>query len=221
MDLLDRLVAAYSGAADPANAAPMRKYMRDRYPFLGIQSTRRRELDRTVRAGQPPPTGDDLRAVALACWELPEREYRYFACDHLRRYARVLTPGFLPTARYLIVTDSWWDTVDTLAAHTVGPIVAHHPETVATMDDWIAGDHLWLARTAMLHQLTYKEKTDPDRLFRYARRLAGNPDFFARKAVGWALRQYAWTDPDAVRGFLAAHELSPLSMREAGKNLRR
>ena len=88
MDLLDRLVAAYSGAADPANAAPMRKYLRDRYPFLGIQSTRRRELDRTVRAGQPPPTGDDLRAVALACWELPEREYRYFACDHLRRYAR-------------------------------------------------------------------------------------------------------------------------------------
>jgi 3-methyladenine DNA glycosylase AlkD len=89
------------------------------------------------------------------------------------------------------------------------------------MDSWLAGDNLWLTRTALLHQLRYKERTDTDRLFRYCLARAGHRDFFIRKAIGWALRQYAWTDPEPVREFVAAHRdvLSPLSVREALKNL--
>jgi len=219
--VLSRLVGTYAPAADPARAAPMRAYMRDQFPFLGIPTTARRTLSRTVLAGLPRPTEDDLRTVALGCWELPEREYQYFACDWLRRHAKVLTPGFLPTARVLITTKSWWDTVDALAAHVVGPIVAGHPAAVSTMDEWAAGDHLWLARTAVLHQLAYRERTDPDRLFAYCRGLAGNRDFFARKAIGWALREYSRTDPAAVRAFVQANAgtLSGLSIREATRNL--
>src|SRR2546429_9509412 len=95
----DRLVRVYGAAADPARAAPMRAYMRDQFPFLGIPMTARRVLTRTVLTGLPKPTEDDLRAVALACWELPEREYQDFACDWLLRPAGALTPGSLPTAR--------------------------------------------------------------------------------------------------------------------------
>jgi 3-methyladenine DNA glycosylase AlkD len=218
--VLDRLTAIYGAARDPTAAAPMQAYMRDQFPFLGIATTGRRSLSRRVLEGLPRPAEDDLRAVALACWEMPEREYQYFACDWLRRHAAVCSPGFLDTTRILITTKSWWDTVDALATWVVGPIVARQPATVSTMDAWLADENMWLARTAILYQLTYAERTDADRLFRYCLARAGHRDFFIRKAVGWALRQYAKTDPAAVRSFVTAHasQLSPLSKREALKN---
>jgi 3-methyladenine DNA glycosylase AlkD len=111
--------------------------------------------------------------------------------------------------------------VDTLAAHTVGPLVAAHPVLVATMDAWVTDENMWLARTAILHQLRYKERTDADRLFRYCTLQAGHRDFFIRKAIGWALRDYARTNPDAVRRYVDEHRsiLAPLSIREASKHL--
>jgi 3-methyladenine DNA glycosylase AlkD len=219
--VLDRLVAVYGRAADPAKAAPMRAYMRDQFPFLGIPTPRRRVLTREVLAGLPRPGEDDLATGALACWALPEREYQYFACDWLRRYAAVCSAGFLGTVRDLVTHRSWWDTVDPLAARVVGPIVDRHPEAVTVMDAWLRDGDMWLARTAILHQLGYADRTDADRLFRYCLARAGHRDFFIRKAIGWALREYARTDPAAVRAFVRSHEttLSPLSVREAVKNL--
>ena len=219
--VLARLTRAYSAAADPERAAAMAAYMRNQFPFLGIQSPAQRTLSREVLAETPRPGEDDLRAIALGCWALPEREYQYFACGLLRRYARACSERFIGTARTLIVTKSWWDTVDALAAHLVGPLVARHPDLVSTMDDWIADENLWLARTAILHQLGYKEATDPGRLFRYCTAQAGHSDFFVRKAIGWALREYAKTDPAAVRAFVRSHDsrLSGLSVREALKNV--
>lgn len=220
--VLDRLTRAYGAAADPGRAAAMAAYMRGQFPFLGIQSPAQRVLAREVLADLPRPTQDDLRAVALRCWELPEREYQYFACTWLRRHARLCSASFLDgTARHLLVTRSWWDTVDALAAHLVGPLVARHPALVSTMDAWAKDDDVWLARTALLHQLRYQHATDADRLFDYCTALAAHRDFFIRKAIGWALREYAKTDPTAVRSYVRAHrsQLSPLSVREALKNL--
>jgi 3-methyladenine DNA glycosylase AlkD len=219
--VLDRLVEAYAAAADPVRAASMRAYMRDQFAFLGIPAPRRRLLTRQALAGLTRPSEAELCAIALACWDLPEREYQHFACDYLRQYAAVCTPAALDTARTLITTKSWWDTVDALAARFVGPIVGRHPSALSTMDDWAAGDDLWLARTAILHQLTYGPRTDQARLFRYCLGQAAHRDFFMRKAIGWALRQYAKTDPEAVSQFVRAHasHLSALSVREALKNL--
>jgi 3-methyladenine DNA glycosylase AlkD len=221
MNLVPRLVETYGAAADETRAGPMRAYMRDQFPFLGIPTPARRPLTRQVLAGSPKPTEVDLREGALACWALREREYQYFACDWLRANAGVCSPGFLATARTLITTKSWWDTVDALADRVVGAIVADHPSAVSTMEEWLVDEDIWLARTAILHQLTYRERTDPDRLFRYCLTRADHRDFFIRKAIGWALRQYARTDPAAVRSFVAAHRdsLSGLSVREATKHL--
>ncbi|BCB78542.1 DNA alkylation repair protein [Phytohabitans flavus] len=218
-EVLGRLARVYGGARDPERSPAMAAYMRDKFPFLGIQSPVQRRLAREVLDGLPRPTEDDLRDVAEGCWALPEREYQYFACDLLRRYARVCSAGFLETARFLVVTKPWWDTVDALAAHLVGPLVSAHPALVSTMDEWVAGEDLWLVRTAILHQLRYKERTDAARLFRYCTRQAGHPDFFVRKAIGWALREYGKTDSVAVRAYVAGHRLAPLSTREALKNL--
>ncbi|MEU6996600.1 DNA alkylation repair protein [Streptomyces sp. NPDC046465] len=220
-EILQRLVTSYSQAADPGRAAQMRAYMRDIAPFLGLTSPVRRELSRTVLAGTPRPDERDCTAIALRCWELPEREYAYFAVDYLRRHVRRCSSGFLPVARRLVTTRSWWDTVDALAAHVVGGLVAAEPELRTAMDEWIEDDDLWVARTALLHQLRHKSATDVERLFAYCVRQSGHPDFFIRKAIGWCLREYAKTDPEAVRDFVERERgrLSPLSVREALKNV--
>ena len=219
--VLDRLVDAYRSAASPADAVAMRAYMREQFPFLGIKGTARAQLDRQVLAGLPKPAEADLRDVAVGVWALSEREFQYFGLDYLRRHARVCTAGFLSTAEHLIVTRSWWDTVDSLATHVVGPLVRAHPPLVAVMDRWITDANLWRVRTALLHQLLAKQATDADRLFDYCRTQAGHPDFFVRKAIGWALRDYAKTDPAAVRAFIGRYGsgMAPLSVREATKHL--
>jgi len=219
--LLRRLTATYPAEADPERAASMRAYMKDIAPFLGLTSPLRRALSRTVTAGTPRPDEADCTALALGCWALPERDYHYFAVDYLRRHVRCLSSGFLPVARHLVSTVPWWDTVDALASHVVGGMVAADPKLKADMDAWIEDEHLWIARTALLHQLRYKEATDTERLFAYCVRRSGHPDFFIRKAIGWCLREYAKTDPEAVREFVAQERsrLAPLSVREALKHL--
>ncbi len=222
-DLAARVVAAFAPAADPAAAAPMAKYMRDQFPFLGIGTRPRRALQRTVFAGRRPDH-DELLATATALWERPEREYQYAACDLLVRNAAQLTAVDLPFVERLITTKSWWDTVDVLAISVVGPVVlADRSSGDPTIDEWIASDDLWLARTAILHQNKWKTATDEPRLFAMCLARADERDFFIRKAIGWALREYSKTAPDAVRAFVAAHEaeLSGLTRREALKRLTR
>jgi 3-methyladenine DNA glycosylase AlkD len=219
--VVSRLTTLYPAAADDRRAPTMRAYMRDQFPFLGIPAPQQRMLAREVVAGLPRPAEGDLRQIARVCWDQPEREYQYFACGWLRRHAKVCSAGFLDTARHLVVTKSWWDTVDALAAHLVGPLVARHPGLASTMDEWARDENIWLARTAILHQLSFKEATDEARLYRYCLLRADHRDFFIRKAIGWALREYARTAPDRVRTFVRSHEgrLSGLSVREALKNL--
>ncbi|MGW1607824.1 DNA alkylation repair protein [Streptomyces sp. NPDC002285] len=219
--VLERLTAAYAAAADPERAAAARAYMKDVAPFLGIPTPDRRALSRAVLKGTPRPDEADCTAIALRCWELPEREYHYFAVDYLRRHVGRCSSGFLPVTRHLVTTVSWWDTVDALAAHVVGGLVGADPKLTADMDAWIADDDLWVARTALLHQLRYKDHTDTSRLFAYCLRQSGHTDFFIRKAVGWCLREYAKTDPEVVREFLARERgrFAPLSVREALKNI--
>ncbi|WP_367324723.1 DNA alkylation repair protein [Streptomyces sp. HUAS ZL42] len=219
--VLERLTSVYAAAADPERAVAMRAYMKDVAPFVGLATPLRRSLSRTVLEGMPRPSESDCTAIALRCWELPEREYHYFAVDYLRRHAGRCSSAFLPVAHHLVTTVSWWDTVDMLAVHVVGALVAADPKLTADMDAWIVDDDLWVARTALLHQLSYKERTDPERLFTYCLRQSAHPDFFIRKAIGWCLREYAKTDPEAVRAFLAREQgrFAPLSVREALKNI--
>ncbi|MFI5757670.1 DNA alkylation repair protein [Streptomyces sp. NPDC051569] len=219
--VMARLTTMYPTAADPLRAEHSTAYLKGVAPFLGIAAPQRRALSRTVLENTPRPGEADCAAIALRCWELPEREYAYFAIDYLRRYSGRCSSDFLPVARHLVITRPWWDTVDLLAARVVGALVAADPALTADMDRWIDDENLWIARTALLHQLRFQEATDTGRLFGYCLRRADHPDFFIRKAIGWCLREYAKTDPDAVRTFVegARDRLSPLSVREALKNL--
>ncbi|SDT61952.1 DNA alkylation repair protein [Actinoplanes derwentensis] len=219
--LMDRLTSAFEAARDPARAVGAAAYLRDQFPFLGLTSAVRRAQARVALKGLPKPTEADLREVALACWSREEREFQQFACDYLTAHIKTPGPGFLTTTAELITTRSWWDTVDPLATHVVAGLVRRHPALTTRMDEWSIADDMWLVRTAILHQLLYGPATDTERLFGYCAAQAGHQDFFVRKAIGWALRHYARTDPTAVRSFLTAHadHLSPLSIREAAKHL--
>src|SRR5262245_57865650 len=125
-DVVGRIVERFDAARDPVAAEPMAAYMRDQFPFLGIATTPRTQLLRDAIGGRPSLAEPDLVAASRALWRRREREYQYAACWLLRRRAAVLTPDFVPTARHLITTKSWWDTVDDLAGHVVGAIVRRH-----------------------------------------------------------------------------------------------
>lgn len=218
---LGLLRADLLAVADPGKAEQMAAYMKGHFVFLGVTAGDRRnatkELTKAARTMQP----DDLVELATACWAEPEREFHYVGMDVLRAGANHLRASDLAAVRGFILATPWWDTVDSLAAWTVGTMVSNHPELARSMDDWIEDDDIWIARTAILHQLGYKEITDAPRLFRYAERRASHSDFFIRKAIGWALRQYARVDPEAVELFVAEHdaELSGLTKREALKHI--
>jgi 3-methyladenine DNA glycosylase AlkD len=216
----DEIVGVLGNAGDPARREPMAAYMKHHFVFLGIPAPVRESLTRAVFNGLAKPTADDVVAFAMAMWELPEREYQYVGTGLLHRYAMLLPPAALPELERLITTKSWWDTVDELAGHPVGSIVRRHPEQRAVMHTWLVSDNMWLARTAIIHQIHSRDDTDEAWLFNACATRATDTEFFIRKAIGWALRSYAHRGPaqaDAVRAFIAEHEsrLSGLSKREA------
>lgn len=219
---VDVTVAALEPLADPARAEEMRRYMKDVAPFLGIGTPERRAAQKAAwGALPPPPTDADLDAAARALWALPEREHHYAACELIGRYApkHVSTDFLVATVQDLIVTTSWWDTVDSLRSTAVGPLVAAHPPLVAVIERWSESGDRWLVRSAIIHQLGYGARTDEELLFRLCRRHGGDREFFVAKGIGWALRQHARVAPDAVRAFVAATPLQPLSVREALKHV--
>ncbi len=216
MEVLRRDLEA---VADPTSAPAMAAYMKHRFEFMGITSAKRRLATKPTMARARRASGDELTAFARDCWNEPEREFQYVGADALNANVARLESRHLDELEELITTRSWWDTVDGLAAWSVGGLVRADHTLVTAMDRWIGGDDIWLARSAILHQLRWGADTDADRLFEYSLRRAGDTEFFIRKAIGWALRQYARTDPDAVRAFVERHEFSGLTRREALKHL--
>lgn len=212
----------FEAAANPGEAAAMTAYMRGQFDFWGIKSPVRSAIVKEWLSRIQSPSADQLEQTARALWELPQREYQYAALDLLAKHVKRLEERHLDLLESLVVHKSWWDTVDALASNLIGPLLLRHARLTGPLTErWIACENMWLQRTALLYQLKYKKNTDTDRLFRYIGLTKNNPEFFIRKAIGWALREYSKTDAGAVRRFVANHALSPLSEREALKWLER
>lgn len=216
----DELRAALEALADADKAEPMAAYMRDKFVFLGVSAKDRRAAVKPWLRCAKQAEPDELLDLAQWCWAQTEREFHHVGADALRAGAKNLRADDIEAVRSFATTHSWWDTVDALAAWTVGPLVASH-DLGSVMDEWIHDENFWVARIAILHQLGYKDRTDGARLFRYAELRASDTEFFIRKALGWALRQYARVAPDEVRAFIEPRRdvLSGLTVREAMKHL--
>jgi 3-methyladenine DNA glycosylase AlkD len=212
--------------ADPAKAYAMQAYMKSPMPYWGVQVPEQRGLFRAVFAAHPLASFEQWRDTILTLWrEATHREERYAAIALAgdRRYRSYQTLDTLPLYEELIVTGAWWDLVDGLAGHQIGGLLRRYPEPMRqTMLAWSRDLDLWKRRTAILCQLGVKADTDEDLLYTCIESNLADRDFFIRKAIGWALREYAKTNPDSVRRFVRAHDdaLSPLSRREATKHLR-
>ena len=217
---LPPLVSLFESHADPAQAAPMTKYLRDQFEHLGIKTPERRELQKQFFAEHGLPPVAELDSIVRELWSLPQREYQYTAVGLLGRLAEQIPPDFIQTIEYLIVTKSWWDTVDSMAGEIVGVHFRRFPKVrEKTLTKWRKSDNFWLRRACILFQLNYEEETDFALLCDIIRENLGSQEFFINKAIGWALRQYARTDPQAVKKFVKAAPLEPLSRREAMKHL--
>lgn len=222
MKLVDGIRAELRAAADPARAPKMQAYMKSAMPFLGVPSPQVHTITAAVRREHPPADLDELRAAVLALWDGAEyREERYAAQSLLRYRLGTGDPALLPLHEHIAVTGAWWDHVDETARHIAALHDAHPADTAAVVRAWGRGDDLWLRRLAIISQLGRKDRLDTAVLSDVIEPALSAPEFFLRKAIGWALREHAKTDPDWVRAYVAAHEaeLSGLSHREALKNL--
>ena len=221
-DYIEALKEIYLSQADPVAAEPMKAYMRNQFEYLGIKMPQQRELQRKYFAEHGLPGLSDLSQILLALWDLPEREYQYAGISILGKLEKELPPEFIVTVETLITTKSWWDTVDTLASHTVGTHFRRFPEVrEQTLSKWRSSENIWLRRTCLLFQLNYKVETDFDLLCDIIHENLGEKEFFINKAIGWALRTYSRVDSDRVRAFVAVTPLHPLSAKEALKWLGR
>lgn len=217
-DFTQAVRAALEAVAVPADAEPMRAYMKSEMPFLGVKKPARAAALRPVLAAFATKDGAVATARALALFRAAgHREERYAALDYLRRHQRLLRVEHLPALEELIVTGAWWDYVDEIAAHLVGGVLARDRErTEPILRTWAHGDDLWKRRTAILAQLRFRDTVDRAFLAECIEPSIRRSEFWLKKAIGWALRDLSRVDPAFVRAYVDAHpELSALSRKEA------
>jgi 3-methyladenine DNA glycosylase AlkD len=213
---------ALAKLANPVKAQGMQAYMKAEMPFYGVQKAERTPVLRDLARRFPPSDQSAYEAMVLGLWDLPHREEKYLALGVARRFRTFVTPASLPLYRRLIVEGAWWDLVDEVATHLICDLVVGYPdEAWPEVDTWIDSEDMWLRRSAIICQVGAKEAADTDRLFRFCAERAFEKEFFIRKAIGWALRQHARVDPEAVARFVAEHraDLSGLSYREATRHI--
>lgn len=222
MDRLDFVARRLGEIADAENAAAMAAYMKTDMPFFGVKRPDRDPIFKEMMRRYPITSRREYERAVRSLWEQPHREEKYFAIGVARAVPDYVTPPSLPLYRKLIVQGAWWDFVDEVAAHLVGVLLLNHRRQIAPeMERWIDHSDMWLRRSALLAHLRHKEATDATVLFDHCSRRLHEKEFFIRKAIGWTLREYAKTDPQAVVGFVTGHRdrMSPLSFREATKHL--
>lgn len=218
----DFVSQALADAADPEKARGMQAYMKTDMPFHGVQKPGRGIILRRLNAQFVPRGQEEYEGLILALWDMPHREEKYIAIGAARHHHRYVVPESLPLYRRLIVEGGWWDLVDEVATHLIRDLVVQYPIAAwAEVDTWIDHHDLWLRRSAIICQVGARDHLDQPRLFGFCSQRAHENEFFIRKAIGWALRDHARTDPEAVARFVLKHResLSGLSFREATKHI--
>lgn len=216
------LRSAFEKHANPATAAGAKAYIRNLSEFYGLPSPLRRQLikDFISKCGYPPY--ENLEELVHYAWEQPQREWQYAAMEIVEKSVKKADQSLLDLAEWMIINKSWWDSVDFLAPNIAGVLFKNYPTIkMQYIEKWMQSGNLWLQRSCLLHQLRDNKTADRALLFDLCERLADHPDFFIRKAIGWSLRQYSKSYPEAVIDFVNNHKLSNLSRKEALKVINR
>jgi 3-methyladenine DNA glycosylase AlkD len=216
---IEKLTALFEEHRNDDNAGPMKKYMKDHFPFLGIKSPLRKELEKQFFKETGILKEEFNKAIVEGLWDKDEREYQYTAITYIEKFIKKLPKDTILLLERLITTKSWWDSVDSIAP-LVGELARKYPELVEeNINHWSKHDNYWLRRASILFQLKYKDETNEALLYDYMVKNADSKEFFIQKAIGWALREYSKTNPKSVKAFIEGNQLAPLSIREGSKYL--
>ena len=216
MNLLD-LITDFEENRNELLAESMSKYMQDKFRFLGIRGATRTEIYKKYFPDARKTKIIDWDFVE-SCWNKEEREFQYVVVYYLKAMQKFLKREDISKLKYLIVTKSWWDTVD-LLAKVIGSLVIRIEGYDQIMLEWSKDSNIWLRRVAILYQLSLKDKVDEIILDKILVNNLGDNEFFINKAVGWALRDYSKYNPEWAREFIKKNKdnMANLSIREASK----
>ena len=220
MSFIKSLETAFQKNSNHENAFAMSKYMRNLFPFFGIKTDDRRRLFKTIWKENQEEVWENPKEIALELFSKKQRELHYCAIEILMKQLKNnYKKEDILLIEKLIITNSWWDSVDTIAKNILGEYLLEYPlETKKVMERFSNSDNMWLNRSTILFQLGYKQKTNFDLLQFECEKHINSNEFFIQKAIGWALREYAKTNPKAVIKFVIKTNLKPLSKKEALKN---
>lgn len=222
-DFTQELIQIYAENANHDTALQQKAYMKDQFAFFGLKAPERRQLHRPFLQKKHLPEKDVAVQIAKELYAQPQRELHYFAIELMAKYVKSYEKKDIHWIEFLITHNSWWDTVDFVAAKIAGAYFNLFPEQITIVTQkWINSGNLWLQRSALLFQLKYKENTNEELLAKYILQLADDDDFFIRKSIGWILREYAKTHADWVKNFVQQNvdKLSELSKKEALRNMK-
>jgi 3-methyladenine DNA glycosylase AlkD len=206
--------------AHEENAAGAKAYLLHQFEFYGLKTPLRRTLSKTHYKQFPVDSLKELETIAKECWALPQREYQYFAVELISHNKKLWKPSLIKTVEHLITHKSWWDSVDHIASEILSDYFKLFPEQIIPITSkWNKSDNMWLQRSSIMFQKAYKKNTDTELLSKYILHCKDSKEFFIRKAIGWALREYSKTNASWVKKFVKENKLNALSEREALKRI--
>lgn len=221
MTFVTELEQEFRKVASTEIAAPMEAYMKNNFSFFGIKTTPRRVIFKETWKLHKEEVKERAREIAWELFQKEERELHYCAIEILmKELKKNYQKEDIQLIEKMIITHSWWDSVDTIAKYLLGNYLVQFPgEIPKVINQFASSENMWLNRSAILLQLDYKAKTDAELLFSICEKQKDSKEFFIQKAIGWALRDYSRFNPKGVTEFVAKTDLKPLSKREALRNL--
>lgn len=221
--LVEQVRIDLQNAADPEKAVIMQAYMKTDQPFYGIQAGPRKKMFRNAARRFRMLERHEYEEIVLDLWQGTYREEMYQGLEAAEYFKKYRDETSWPLYEQLVMTSTWWDTLDWIAGRLISPLVRKHRRFEANLVQWTRSDHLWARRASLLAHLHHKQETNTHLLASTILSLSHEQEFFIRKAIGWILRDYAYTDSEWVKTFVEVHaeSLSPLSRREAMKHISR
>jgi 3-methyladenine DNA glycosylase AlkD len=217
--LVQEIQYALETAKDPNRVEQMEAYMKNHFSFIGVMSGPRKLIFQQFKPQFQQLNSEKTWELIYECWVNPYREVQYIGIDHLlANYKKIAQETDGPHFTFILTNQTWWDSLDLLATHSVGHFARQFPAAFTELaKDWEASDNFWLHRTLLIHQLKFKQQTDLHLLQYYISTFKSNKEFFIQKAIGWSLREVSKWNAEWVKNVVNAENLQGLARREAMK----
>ena len=195
----------------------MAAYLKNKFKLLGIKTPERKLIQKQIIDKHGYLALEEIEIVVKELWDLPFREFNCLAIDLIVKYKNQVPETTIDLYHYMLINNSWWDTVDLIATNSLGTLISRFPSLIEShLNKWSLDENIWLQRTAIIHQLKFKDKVNTALLTQYIERSMVTKEFFLNKAIGWSLRQHSRVDSQWAINFVNDHlGLSNLSQKEA------